>query len=395
MAANRTIVVVGAGIAGLSLSLALAKFGLHVTLLERETVISELGAGLQISPNARRTLDRMGLGPAIATTSFEPDGIDIYRGGARKPIQTLTLGDQMRQRYKLPYVVMHRADLAQALHTAVRRFANIELVTGARDLEIDQSGPSPRVRFSEADGTARKASAFAVVGADGVRSDIRTRALGGPQAQYSGRVAWRTLAPSAALDGLVDRRRTSLVLGSGYHCVIYPLPHRDAINVVLFSSAPESRLAGLLSARAPDLKPRMNKRLSSLLARTGDTWTPWVVSTVRTDLWHRGAVGLIGDAAHAMLPFQAQGAAMAIEDAETLAPLLYSSPNAQHAFQRFTALRRPRVHKVMDISEANGRAFHMRWPLSLARDTVIRMQGPHGHLRRLDWLYGFDTMKSS
>src|SRR5690606_12514771 len=99
----------------------------------------------------------------------------------------------------------------------------------------------------------------------------------------------------------------------------------------------------------------------------------------------------IGDAAHAMLPFQAQGAAMAIEDAAVLAPLLAASPNADHAFTRFAALRQERVKRVQDVSRSNGKVFHMGFPLSLARNTVIRMEGPRGHFKRLDWLYGYDT----
>jgi salicylate hydroxylase len=171
--------------------------------------------------------------------------------------------------------------------------------------------------------------------------------------------------------------------------VVYPLPHRNAVNLALFTQEAESDLA-VLDERAPRIRPRRKGRLAAILDAVGENWTPWVLSTVELDAWHKGSIGLIGDAAHAMLPFQAQGAAMAIEDAAVLAPLLAASPNAEHAFTRFAALRQERVKRVQDLSQSNGKVFHMGFPLSLARNAVIRMEGSRGHFKRLDWLYGYD-----
>ena len=120
-------------------------------------------------------------------------------------------------------------------------------------------------------------------------------------------------------------------------------------------------------------------------------WGYWVIDTVDAPVWSDGGVGLIGDAAHAMLPFQAQGAAMAIEDAAILAPLLMTEPDAESAFKRFEAMRRPRLDKVRKTTDFNGFAYHMEWPFTLGRDAVLLSQGPRGHLSRLDWLYGFDA----
>src|SRR6185437_9464524 len=116
-----------------------------------------------------------------------------------------------------------------------------------------------------------------------------------------------------------------------------------------------------------------------------------IVDIVDTPVWFDGGVGLIGDAAHAMLPFQAQGAAMGIEDAAILAPLLMTEPRAEQAFERFVTLRRPRVDRVMQVSGRNGTAFHLGWPLDKARDAVLRLEGPEAHLKRLAWLYGYDA----
>ncbi|GGA60896.1 FAD-dependent monooxygenase [Pelagibacterium lentulum] len=394
MSAHRTIYIAGAGVAGLTLALGLAKFGLHVVVIERNSAVGEFGAGLQISPNARRELNRLGLDEALAASSFEPEGIDIYSGNAEKPLQTLTLGQAARKRYGLPYAVMHRADLVDLLYGAAKRFANIEIVFSVASFAVEPGTDGLEVRFTEPDGKQRRAKAFAFVGADGVQSVTRTEILKLGKANFSGKIAWRTLiAPDAFPDSLA-RDKTSLLLGSSYHGVVYPLPHRDCINVVLFSNEREKRIATLPEKGAPPIRARSGP-LAQILAAGGNAWTPWVLSSVEIDAWHQGAIGLIGDAAHAMLPFQAQGAAMAIEDAATLAPLLAASPNAAHAFSRYETLRRERVEKVQKLSARNGRVFHMRWPFALARNAVILAQGGDGHFKRLDWLYGFDTRNTA
>ena len=389
MGASRTICIIGAGIAGLTLALGLAKFGLNVVILERNAGISEFGAGLQISPNARKVLDRLGLDEALAQKSFTPKGIDIYPDGRERPLQTLSLGEEIAHQFGAPYSVMHRADLVEILQAATRPFANIDIVFGATDIEIETTD-TLSVSAREPDGKMRRVRPFALVGADGVRSAIRTGMLGGPEARYTGKVAWRALVAPEALEGQVRLDHTSLLLGSDFHLVVYPLPHRNAVNLALFTREAESDLS-VLHSRSPRLKPGSNARLQAILKAVGEDWTPWILSSAELDSWHRGPIGLIGDAAHAMLPFQAQGAAMAIEDAAVLAPLLAASPNPEHAFTRYHALRHERVRRVQEVSRKNGKIFHMRWPLSMARNTVIALEGPRGHFKRLAWLYGHDA----
>jgi salicylate hydroxylase len=384
--AGRTICIAGAGIAGLTLALALAKFGANVIVLERNDGPSEIGAGLQISPNARRVLDRLGLGEAIAERGLEPTGIDVYPFGRTKPLVTLELGNAARDRFASPYAVMHRADLAELLHKACKRFANIDIVHGVPEFSAASDGNGVTVVCEALTRRGRSGRAFALVGADGVHSPTRARLLDGPPAQYAGRLAWRTLIPIEKAKGLLVLDRTSLFLSPGVHLVAYPLPHRGVINVVMFSKAAaqaehSSRLG------VPD--SALSERMRALVAAAGG-WTAWPLYTVETSQWCRGNIGLVGDAAHAMLPFQAQGAAMAIEDAATLAPLLMEAPDAETAFARYETLRRRRVERVARLSRANGRIFHMRWPLTMGRDLVMRVGGRHSHFRRLAWLYGFD-----
>lgn len=389
---GRTFYIVGAGISGLTLALALAKFGATAIVLERSPALSEFGAGLQVSPNARRILDRLGLGESLAARSLEPAGIDIYPYRAATPLVTMQLGAAMRERFGVPYAVMHRADLADVLYKACRRFANIDILFGVRGWDAKSHARGVTVAIHEAGGLMRTGRGQGLIGADGVHSLTRRQMLGGPDARYHGRVARRTLVPEPAVRAHLALDRVSVLFGPGFHLVCYPLPHRRQVNMALFATA--ARETGETGA-TPDIRQRRNPsaRITALLEAAGSTWTPWPLYTVAAPRWHRGNIGIIGDAAHAMVPFQAQGAAMAVEDAAVLATLLVTERDAESAFVRLEQLRRARVERVARLSRSNGTIFHMGWPLHLVRDLGIRLQGERGHLRRLAWLYAYDAQQ--
>ena len=386
---GRTYYVAGAGITGLTLALALAKFGATVVVLERSQTISEFGAGLQISPNARKILNNLGLDEALTARSLEPSGIDIYPWRRAAPLVTLELGAVMRQRFDAPYAVMHRADLADALYMACRRFANIDILFGVRGWDVVSHARGVTVSIDEANGQSRTGRAQAFIGADGVHSRTRTEILGGPPAQYRQQVAWRTLLPFDSVAGQIALDRVSVLFAPGHHMVCYPLPHRQQVNLALFAKVPKGQAEFGNNPQLPKAL-RRSGRFNVLLAAAGDRWSAWPMSTVHVPSWHAGNIGLAGDAAHAMVPFQAQGAAMGIEDAATLAPLLIAEPNAEAAFEKYELARQARVARVAQTSAANGRIFHLPWPLTIARNAVIGLQGSRGHLRRLAWLYGHE-----
>jgi salicylate hydroxylase len=379
---GRVYAIAGAGISGLTLALALARSGDPVVVLEKQPALAEHGAGLQISPNAWRVLRSLGLDEELGKASFRPEGLDLYPAGGDRPLVTLELGAGIARRFGAPYAVMHRADLASLLEKGARRFANVDIRFGAtvwtEGLAVDETGlhvPTQSLR------------AHALLGADGVHSETRRTLLGGPAAQFTGKIAWRSLLPFDMLGDAVALDRVSVFWGRDHHIVCYPLPHHRQLNVAAF-------LPGTAESETPPALASFRGRAAALFA-LGQNWTRWPLYTVQTPHWSQGPVGILGDAAHAMLPFQAQGAAMGIEDAAVLAPLLTSAQPAAEALLRYQALRQRRVRRVQQVSESNGRIFHLGFPLDRARNAVMLAGGPHSHWRRLHWLYSYDATQAA
>ena len=393
MSHEKTITINGAGIGGLTLAIALAKFGFRVVVAEQQSAISEFGAGIQVSSNARRVLNAIGLSDQITANSFEPNGIDIYRHGKETPLTSITLGKFATDRYDgVPYSVMHRADLAEQLFQATKKFPNIEILFGVTATRVEDSVDGVSVVIEREGKPSFPVTARAHIGADGVRSATRIEQLGGQKPEYTGYVAWRGMADFEKLGKLLSAEKTSLFWGPDYHMVVYPLAQRQQFNVALFT---EFALP-LQDDDTPEISNKSlskNKLLSSIMDSISAPWTAWPLFGVHTDKWYQGNVAILGDAAHAMLPFQAQGAAMAIEDAGLLAAVMAASSDNKTAFSQWQNLRQPRATKVQDVSQKNGFVFHMTPPMSWARDAVVAGKSPTAHLERLDWLYAHDPFE--
>ncbi|MGJ8527721.1 FAD-dependent monooxygenase [Maritalea sp.] len=393
MSPNKAISINGAGIAGLTLAIALAKFGFRVVVAEQQSEISEFGAGLQISPNARRALNALGLSELIGEKSFEPAGIDIYSHGKPNPIAEVTLGKFAADRYDgTPYAVMHRADLAQQLYKATKSFPNIEVLFGVTNTRVEDIGDGVSVIIEREGHSPYPVTARAHIGADGVRSHTRIDMLGGKRPQYSGYVAWRAMADFDQLSKIVSTERSSLFWGPDYHMVVYPLAERKQFNVALFT---EFSLP-LEDSDTPEISNkslRKNSILARILESISDPWTAWPLFSVKTSTWYKGNVAILGDAAHAMLPFQAQGAAMAIEDAALLAAIFASDADNKTAFEKWQSLRKPRADAIQDVSQKNAYIFHLSPPLSWGRDFVVSGKNADAHLKRLDWIYKHDPFE--
>lgn len=391
----RTIYIAGAGIAGMTLALALSRYDFHIVVLEKAHSPTTEGAGLQISPNARHVLNDLGLSQAMNKFGFATKAIDIYPHMYKKPLVSLQLGDAIEKRFRAPYCVIHRADLFGLLFDACKEHNNIQFFFGVKSFDMEAHARGVSLTFELTSGEVQNTRAHAFIGADGVHSQTRRKILKGPDAIYSGYVAWRTLIPASMMHNQLNLEHTSLMWGPGYHTIAYPHPNRHVINIALFSKeklSPDTRVQHVNTPSLATTKTRC-PRLKSIFIAAEGAWQKWPLNAAKTSQWSQGPIGLIGDAAHAMLPYQAQGAAMAIEDAAILAPLLASEKYATSALFKYQNLRQKRVQKITDTAAKNGKIYHMEWPFSVARDIVVSTEGPKGHFKRLAWIYDYNPLE--
>ena len=386
--AAQNIIIAGAGVAGLTAALSFASRGCEVDIVEQAPELSEVGAGLQISPNASRILIALGLGDAMREAMTCPQEIALVSGSSLRKITHVPAGAFAEQRWRAPYGVMHRADLQALLVDAVSANPRCRLHLGQRleaaDTETlhDRLGrPPPEL----------------LVGADGVWSQLRQRVPGAATPRFSGQVAWRFKVPAAATRSILNPKNVTAFLAPQTHLVAYPLENGSAINMVAITRGkdpgqtwaerekPTDRI-DLLDAFAdwhPDL-------LSILREAPQMTW--WPLFEVPDGRWSdNAATMLIGDAAHAMTPFAAQGAAMAIEDGFELAQAFSNArpETMRQSLSDYETRRRIRIGRARQRAAFNQFAYHARGPFRLGRDVVLALRSPEKLAADLDWLYGY------
>jgi len=395
VAAARTIVVAGAGIGGLTASLALAAQGLRVIVLEKAERLEEAGAGLQLSPNASRVLVELGLQPRLAGRAVSPDSIAIMSARAGGEIARLTLGEAAAFRAGAPYWVVHRAHLQAALQAQVNETPAIDLRLGCQfeDVATHAKGLTVVQRSGNA---RRQEVAAALIGADGIWSSVRSHLFPEVQPQFSGLIAWRGTLNATQLPREYTSPRVQLWMGPNAHLVAYPISDGRQINVVAVVPGTWNRPGWSAPGEPNEIKGAFASgwpATARMLVGAVDGWRRWALFTVPDHgEWTHGSVALLGDAAHAMLPFAAQGAAMAIEDATVLAKCLGgtsldTAAQMAAALLRYARLRRPRVLRVQRTARRSGRIYHLTGPAAFARDLLIRTLGERRLLARQDWIY--------
>ena len=389
----RRALIAGAGIAGLSTALALAKAGLEAVIFERVPALEEFGAGLQLSPNATRVLAELGALPSVATLASAPRAIRILRGRDDAALAALDLTGAVA-RWGAPYLVIHRADLQRRLVELCARERRIELRLG-QEL-VGYGADTDKVRATLKRGLLTiSEEGDLLVGADGLGSRVREKlGLGEVDAPaFAGRIAFRATLAASALAPAAPV--VTLRLGPRAHLVQYPLRDGAYVNLVAViesgwrggrSENPwdgEADRAALTRAFADWSRP------ARALIALPKTWRAWpLYARPPLAAYAAGRVALAGDAAHPMVPFLAQGAAQAIEDAGALARALKAHDDPAAALAAYSAARVARGARVQREAMRQAQIYHMSGPLSLARDLAMRALGPDRLLRRYDWLYG-------
>ncbi|PTW61660.1 salicylate hydroxylase [Breoghania corrubedonensis] len=384
---TRRIVVAGGGIGGLTAALALERVGFSVLVLERSDKLGEVGAGIQISPNAWRVLDELGAIPATEAAMVYPEATRIGSARAGGIVGRVPFGETARHRYGAPYAVIHRGDLHAGLAETARSRPGIEIHLGmaVADAQEDEDGITVEIQGSEGVSSYR---AEALIAADGVWSTVRRRLLRLPSADYSGRVAFRATVPVEAAPDLASF--TGLWMGEKSHLVHYPISAGREINLVAIVesdwheetwSAPAERDEVLGYFKDWPQEPRR-------LLEHPHNWLKWALCDIGPGaIWAEGRIALLGDAAHAMLPFMAQGGAMAIEDAYVVARCLANDPDVDEALLAYERARKDRVERVMRTARDNARTYHMKGMMAFLRDTGIRYLSGTRLLSRFDWIY--------
>jgi salicylate hydroxylase len=390
----RRAIIAGAGIAGLTTAIALSRTGFKVRLYERTNKLEEYGAGLQLTPNATRILSRFGILDRVLQFASKPRAVEAIRGSDNAKLMRLPLDDAER-RWGAPYLVVHRADLQRVLVEAVRVEAGVELSLDTSFVDFASDGDRISV------GLRRGASmthdeAHLLIGADGLRSQVRERLSLRPrdQVNFTGHVAYRAIVN---LDASDPRRRGSdivLRLGPEAHLVQYALRRGSIINLV---ATVRSEWHGDSGDRQWDAAADRSALQRAFAGWSKETqalieepteWRAWPLyqrSPIAS--FSIGRVALVGDAAHPMVPFLAQGAAQAIEDAGALGTLIDQARDIPAALAGYSRVRVARATRVQHEALKQGQIYHLSGPMAFARDLTMKILGPRFLSERYDWLF--------
>ncbi len=385
---EQPILIAGGGLGGLTTALALARRGRPVRVLEGAPEFGAIGYGIQFGPNVFHVFDRIGVSDQVLAQADAPPALlmrDAFTGDELVRIPT---GASFRNRFKHPYIIIHRIDLHLALLDACKRMGEIELVADAMVTNFEDRGD--RVSVTAADGRAFEGAAL--IGADGLRSDIRAQLLADGEPRPIGYVAHRTIVPMADLTADVHRDHVVLWGGPGFHIVHYPLRHGTLFNIVAVFRSPTYAEKGDAAAYRSELERTYRDAHPSMRALLAmmDLERRWQIGD-RDPIrhWHKGRVVLLGDAAHPTLQSLAQGACMAIEDGLCLGELIHATQgDFPAAFRKYEQARLLRTARVQLESRSLWEFYHAGGIARDVRNETTVAEWSEDHIFRcLAWLY--------
>lgn len=388
---TRRMVVAGGGIGGLAAALACAQDGWTVDLLEQATEFGEVGAGIQLGPNVTHVLHAWGLEEALEQVAAFPQRLQVRNAMTGAVLGVLPLGEDMQKRYGSPYVTVARQDIHSVLLQAVRQQGTTQLHLNARVIDVQDE--SSRAAVSVDTVQDEQFEADVLVGADGLWSQVRNLVLGDGGPRVTGHLAFRAMLPQADLPAALRTQDVTAWLGTDFHAVQYPVRRGEWLNMVCIVHGTVSGDPSHWdhSANASELRERLSQASQPLrdMVCAIDHWRLWALCDrppmTGAHQHAKGRVALLGDAAHPMRPYLAQGAGMAIEDAHALASALQENADVAQALQLFATRRWQRNAHVQARAIRNGEIFHMHGPMRLARDLAIRTLGQR--LLDVPWLY--------
>ena len=394
MGSSHAVVIAGAGIGGLTAALAIGRHGYRVVLLEQAERLEETGAGIQLSPNASRVLIALGLRERLMPQVSTPRELMVANAGSGRVLARALLAAEAERRYGAPYWVIHRADLQAALREAVEANPDIALRLGSRveDFVAHAGGVAVTARCGE---ETIEEQGIALVGADGLWSRLRGRLGHGEMPRFAGAAAWRALVPADAAASELSAPAVNLWFGRGGHVVHYPVKGGRLINVVVVLSDRWREPGWSAPGDRDEILRRINgpawRGTPRDIVAAADRWLKWALyDAAPLAHWGRGPVTLLGDAAHPMLPYLAQGAAMAIEDAAELGRCLADTrADPAPALRLYERRRLARTARTQRAARRNGTVYHMGGVAGVARTLALSAIGGEGLIARHDWLYGF------
>lgn len=382
------ILIAGAGIGGLSAALALARIGRDVVVLERAPVLGELGAGIQLGPNAFHAFDRLGLLDAVSTVGIFIDQLRLMDGLTAKEITHIRVDDPFRQRFGYPYAVVHRGELHKAILTACLENPRIRVRTDSEVTSYQQDGSSVSVLLR----SGEHASGSMLIGADGLWSAVRRQVVGDGPPRVSGHTTYRSTIPTEQMPEHLRWNAATLWAGPNRHIVHYPLSDWKTFNLVITHRNDAKEAAAGEPATDEEVHAAFGNmhELPLSIVRSGKNWKRWVLcDRDPVTRWVDGRVALLGDAAHPMLQYFAQGACQALEDAICIADCLSEEQSLDQALAEYCDRRIMRCARVQLESRAIGdHIYHPSGAHAALRTSIMNAKSSEDYFEHLDWLYG-------